>query len=62
MLFRSTIPTSGTYTNEDYYWKTAEFMDGETGPVLQVPPYALDASNVGEEGHWGVAALEAEGQ
>lgn len=57
-----TIPTSGTYTNEDYYWKTAEFMDGETGPVLQVPPYALDASNVNEEGHWGVAALEAEGQ
>ena len=37
-------------------------MDGETGPVLQVPPYALDASNVGEEGHWGVAALEVEGQ
>ncbi len=62
-IFRGeTIPTSGTYTNEDYYWKTAEFMDGETGPVLQVPPYALDASNVGEEGHWGVAALEAEGQ
>lgn len=56
------IPTSGTYTNEDFYWKTAEFIDGETGPVLQVPPYVLDASNVGEEGHWGVAALEAEGK
>lgn len=56
------IPTSGTYTNEDYFWKTAEFMDGETGPVLQVPPYALDASNVDEAGHWGVAALEAEGK
>lgn len=56
------IPTSGTYTNENFYWKTAEFIDGETGPVLQVPPYALDASNVNEEGHWGVAALEAEGK
>ncbi len=57
-----TIPVSGTYTNEAYYWKTAEFMDSETGPVLQVPPYALDASNVNEDGHWGVAALAAEGQ
>lgn len=57
-----TIPTSGTYTNDNFYWKTAEFMDGETGPVLQVPPYALDASNVTEDGHWGVVALEAENQ
>lgn len=54
------IPTSGTYTNENYYWKTAEFMEIETGPVLQVPPYELNASNVGEEGHWGVAALASE--
>ena len=56
------VPTSGTYTNEDFYWKTAEFMDGETGPILQVPPYALDSSNVNEDGHWGVAALKAEGK
>ena len=54
-----TVPTSGTYTNEDYYWKTAEFMEGETGPILQIPPYAMDASNVNESGHWGAAALEA---
>ena len=53
------VPTSGTYTNEDYYWKTAEFMEGETGPILQIPPYAMDASNVNESGHWGAAALEA---
>lgn len=56
------VPTSGTYTNEDFYWKTAEFMDGETGPILQVPPYALDSTNVNEDGHWGVAALKAEGK
>lgn len=56
-----TVPTSGTYTNEAFYWKTAEYMDSEIGPVLQVPPYALDQSNVGEEGHWGVQALKAEG-
>lgn len=54
------IPTSGTYTNENFYWKSAEFMDGETGPILQVPPYVLDASNVNDDGHWGVAALQAE--
>lgn len=56
------VPTSGTYTNENFYWKTAEFMDGETGPILQVPPYALDSTNVNEDGHWGVAALKAEGK
>lgn len=56
------VPTTGTYTNEDFYWKTAEFMDGATGPILQVPPYALDSSNVNEDGHWGVAALKAEGK
>lgn len=56
------VPTSGTYTNEDFYWKTAEFMEGETGPILQVPPYALDSTNVNEDGHWGVAALKAEGK
>ena len=56
------VPTTGTYTNEDFYWKTAQFMDGETGPILQVPPYALDSTNVNEDGHWGVAALKAEGK
>lgn len=57
-----TVPTTGTYTNDNFYWKTAEFMDGETGPILQVPPYALDIANVNEDGHWGVAALAAEGK
>jgi len=57
-----TVPTSGTYTNDSFYWKTAEFMSGDTGPILQVPPYALDSSNINEEGHWGVAALAAEGK
>ena len=52
------IPTSGTYTNDAYFWKTAEFIEGETGPILQVPPYVLDASTLESEGHWGVAALE----
>lgn len=53
-----TVPTSGTYTNDKFYWKTAEFMEGKTGPVLQVPPYALDKTNVNENGHWGVEALK----
>lgn len=54
------VPVTGTYTNENFYWKTAEFMDSESGPVLQVPPYALTINNVNEDGHWGVAALQAE--
>ncbi|GHT85536.1 sugar ABC transporter substrate-binding protein [Bacteroidia bacterium] len=52
------VPTTGTYTNEAFYWKTAEFMDGPTGPILRVPPYALTSENVKEEGHWGVQALK----
>lgn len=56
------VPTTGTYTNEKFYWKTAEFMSGETGPILRVPPYVLDASNIEDEGHWGVQALKAEGE
>lgn len=54
------IPTTGTYTNDSFFWKTAEFIDGETGPALLVPPYVLDASNVDNDGHWGVTALNAE--
>jgi ABC-type sugar transport system substrate-binding protein len=54
------IPTSGTYTNENFYWKTAEFSKSDRGPVLMVPPYILDASNVNDQGHWGVMALKAE--
>jgi len=53
------VPTSGTYTNEKFYWKTAEFSDSDRGPVLKVPPYILDASNVNQESHWGVQALKA---
>ncbi|MFV0352340.1 MAG: sugar ABC transporter substrate-binding protein [Oscillospiraceae bacterium] len=56
------VPTSGTYTNEDFYWKTAEFSDSDRGPVLMVPPYVMDASNATEEAHWGVQALMAEGR
>lgn len=60
ILKGETVPTSGTYTNEDFYWKTAEFSDSSRGPVLMVPPYLLDSSNINDDGHWGVAALEAE--
>jgi ABC-type sugar transport system substrate-binding protein len=56
-----TVPTSGTYTNENFYWKTAEFRNSERGPVLMVPPYVLDSSNVNDDRHWGIMALKAEG-
>ena len=56
------IPTSGTYINNDFYWKKAEFSDSNRGPVLMVPPYILNASNVKDPGHWGVMALKAEGK
>lgn len=58
ILQKKTVPTTGTYTNEDFFWKTATFEVSERGPVLKVPPYVLDASNVNEDGHWGVAALK----
>lgn len=54
-----TVPTSGTYTNDKFYWKTAEFSNSDRGPVLKVPPYILDASNVNDDSHWGVQALKA---
>lgn len=53
------VPTSGTYTNENFYWKTAEFSSSPRGPELKVPPYVLDASNVDDDSHWGVMALKA---
>lgn len=53
------VPTSGTYTNENFYWKTAQFSNSPRGPVLMVPPYVLDATNVHNDGHWGVMALKA---
>lgn len=54
------IPTSGTYTNDKFFWKTAEFSDSENGPVLMVPPYVMDITNIDQEGHWGVMALQAQ--
>lgn len=57
-----TVPTSGVYTNEDFYWKKAGFSDSERGPVLMVPPYVMDASNMTSDAHWGIQALKAEGK
>ena len=57
-----TVPTSGIYTNDNFYWKKAHFSDSERGPVLMVPPYVQDASNVMSDAHWGIQALKAEGQ
>jgi ABC-type sugar transport system substrate-binding protein len=56
-----TVPTTGTYTNEKFFWKTAEFTKSDRGPVLMMPPYVMDASNIDKDGHWGVAALKAAG-
>ena len=56
------VPTSGEYTNEDFYWKKANFSDSERGPVLMVPPYVMDAANMNSDAHWGIQALKAEGR
>lgn len=56
-----TVPTSGAYTNDDFYWKKANFSDSDRGPVLMVPPYIQDAGNVMSDAHWGIQALKAEG-
>lgn len=56
------VPTTGTYTNDDFYWKKANFSDSDRGPVLMVPPYIQDGSNVMSDAHWGIQALKAEGQ
>lgn len=52
------VPTSGTFVKEDSYWKSAELTDSDRGPVVMIPPYVLDMTNVEDEGHWGVQALE----
>ena len=56
------IPTSGTYTNNDFFWKTAKFSNSDRGPVLMVPPYVMNASNARNDAHWGIQALKAEGK
>jgi ABC-type sugar transport system substrate-binding protein len=55
------VPTSGVYTNANFYWKNANFSDSERGPVLMVPPYIMDADNMMSDAHWGIQALKAEG-
>lgn len=57
-----TVPTSGTYTNNDFFWKTADFSDSDRGPVLMVPPYIMDGANAKDDAHWGIQALKAEGR
>ncbi|MEM1485130.1 sugar ABC transporter substrate-binding protein [Oscillospiraceae bacterium PP1C4] len=52
------IPTSGEYTNEDYYWKTAKFSTTKSGPSLVIPPYVADASNISDPRHWGKIAVK----
>ncbi|MEG1473761.1 MAG: sugar ABC transporter substrate-binding protein [Christensenella sp.] len=47
------IPSTGTYDDEAYAWKTAKFSKGDNGPVLEIPPYIITSKNVDDASNWG---------
>lgn len=42
----------GTYTNPKFYWEKCEIIDSPSGPLVSVPAYMIDESNVDDPRHW----------
>ena len=51
----------GAYENKDYFWETAEIVNGDTGPTMIIPPFVIDAANADDERHWGYVAEQVWG-
>ncbi|KLU62268.1 D-ribose-binding periplasmic protein precursor [Peptococcaceae bacterium CEB3] len=43
----------GPYTNDKYYWKTAEITNSPSGPSLVIPAFVVNKSNVNDPRLWG---------
>ena len=43
----------GPYSNDKYFWKTAEITESASGPSLVIPPFVVDKTNVADPKLWG---------
>lgn len=42
----------GAYENKDYFWETSTIESTANGPVMTIPPYVVDSSNVDDPRQW----------
>jgi ABC-type sugar transport system substrate-binding protein len=47
----------GTYENPKYFWERGEIVEGNTGPRLIIPPFAITPENATDKRHWGNVAV-----
>jgi ABC-type sugar transport system substrate-binding protein len=42
----------GPYSNPKFYWEKCEIINSPSGPLVSVPPYIIDKTNVDDPRHW----------
>lgn len=48
----------GAYENKDYFWETSTIESTPNGPVMTIPPYAIDKENVDDPRQWANVVTE----
>jgi simple sugar transport system substrate-binding protein len=47
----------GIYENTKYFWEKGDIVEGNTGPRLIIPPFAITPENATDKRHWGNVAV-----
>ncbi len=52
----------GPYKNADYFWETSTIESTANGPVMTIPPYLIDKSNVDDPRQWANVVIQKWGK